>query len=66
MDNLVKVYQPYNTIDTGEFRPATVNWSAIGDVDTYIARKFAQELLDACDEADRLNEEFLRLQNRLF
>ena len=63
--NLVKLYNPYTKVD-GSTVLSTVNWAAVGDVDTDTARKFAQELLDACDEADRLNEEFLRLKNRLF
>lgn len=56
--SLVKVYNPYTKLD-GTKVLSTVNWAAVGAVDTDTARKFAQELLDACDKADRLDEEYL-------
>ena len=34
----------------------TVNWPALGDVDATSARSFADALLVAADEADRLSE----------
>ena len=53
-NNLVRVYQPYTRFN-GEISPASINWSAIGTVDVAIARKFAEELLKACEEADTMN-----------
>ena len=54
---LVTVYKPYQRFD-GTVEKASVNWSAIGSVDPATAREFAEELLAACDEAEKLNEEF--------
>ena len=56
MTRLVALYKPYLDVH-GKMRPAEVNWGAIGAVDTFTARNFAQELLKACDEADAMNAE---------
>ena len=54
MSDLVRVYQPYTRFN-GEMSPASINWSAIGTVDVEVARKFAEELLKACEEVDNMN-----------
>ena len=54
MSNLVRVYRPYERVN-GEMHPASLNWGAIGEVDVEVARKFAEELLKACEEVDNMN-----------
>lgn len=59
MKRYVDVVQPGRgwACGTGwdKVRPAGVNWSSIGPVTPEQAREFAQAVIAAADEADRIN-----------
>jgi hypothetical protein len=54
--NKVDVDEPHLDLASLKmFRPATVNWSAIGSVTPEEARQFAKDIVDAADIASQLN-----------
>lgn len=60
MARYVQVYAPDPGAWGGAGEPAKVNWSAIGSVPPWQARQFAAAIIDAADEADRMNAEVQR------
>lgn len=52
--DLVVVHEPFTRFG-GDIVGAQVNWSCVGSVDVEVAREFAQELLYACEKADKMN-----------